>query len=407
MTTYSQVLSRLPPEIWLTIIRWATCPPSGFPAPFYEPFRTSFEEFEEPLKTKRAVVRVCRLWRALATSILYEDVRVRHGAQSLREVLESGCAPGNESGCRGRWVRRLELPYGQTDTASPDGPTIALRILNHCPSLETLVRPFMREIPDVVRYEFPAESVPLPSLTRLEWWHYNNAARSGGINSLTHVLRNTPSLQFLTVGGEFWMSSTMSNCLSLRLPALTTLRLRRVNALFVRLICQWELPSLVHVVVDFPPDHNALEALWATFGHQLCTVELGRNIVFLMNEQISVFLRGCPSVKIFNYFIYFTAVPRATQVVEHSSLQCVGIHAFPCAMVTDVRMEHLNRHFNFLAGPYLPALRRVILYGDWREIMVDQLFITFRDRLVQKGCAIGIVDGATIPPCEYLCTPTM
>jgi hypothetical protein len=384
----------LPPELWINVFRWATFPPDGYPAPYYEPFHVpALEAFDEPLKTKRALVQVCRLWRALATTFLYEDVRMRHDSENLRTVLA-------ESHSLGRFVHRLELPYALTATEKPGDTHDVVQILGSCPSLKTLVRPFFQALPYSVRYDFPAEIVSLSSLTRLEWWHYNNAARSGGINSLMDVLRNAPSLQFLALGGEFWMNSMHLNS-PIRLPALTTLRLRRVNPLFVWQIRRWELPSLVHIVADFPADHGGLEELWLQFGDQLCTVEFGRNIAFHMTDQISAFLRGCAGVKVFNYFINFTAPPVESLLVEQSSLQCVGIHAFPCGILND-NWRHLNRHFEFLSSRFLPALKRIVLHGNWQQIVKDSRISPALDRLTQKGCAILFADHLTCPPCDHL-----
>ena len=381
------------PELWILVFRWATYPSDGYPAPYYEPFRASSESFDELLKTKHALVQVCRLWRALATNFLYEDVRVSYNSASLKTVL-------TDHPSLARFVHRLELPYTQTATERPDDTHDVVQILRSCPSLTTLVRPFSEVLPYAVRYEFPAEIVSLPSLTRLEWWHYNNAARSGGINSLTDVLRNAPSLQFLALGGEFWMNSMRLDT-PIRLPALKTLRLKRVNALFVWQIGRWELPSLVHVVADFPTEHGGLEELWLQFGSQLCTVEFGRNVAFHMSDQISVFLQRCAGVKVFNYFINFTAPPTESLLVEQSSLECIGIHAFPCGILNDDR-SHLNHHFEFLSSHFLPALKRIVLYGNWEQTIKDSHISPALDRLTQKGCAILFADHLTSPSCHHL-----
>ena len=396
------MLSQLPPEIWIIVLRWATYPPDGYPAPYYEPFRASLETFDEALKTKRVLVQVCRLWRTLATIFLYEDVRIRYPPEMLKTLLAAR-HPIDEviqPHSLGRFVHRLELPYAHTSTEKPGDSQDVVEILGSCTSLRTLVRPFFEALPFAYRYEFPAEIVSLSSLTRLEWWHYNNAARSGGINSLMDVLRNAPSLQFLTVGGEFWGSSMQLNS-PIRLPALTTLRLRRVNALFVCQIRRWELPSLVHVVVDFPVDNGGLEELWQHFGSQLCTVEFGRNIAFHMADQISTFLRSCAGVKVFNYFINFTIPPAEALLVEQPFLQCIGIHAFPCGILNDNWM-HLNRHFDFLASQFLPALKRVILYGDWERTVDDPRISPALDRVREKGCVILYADRLTHPTCSHL-----
>ena len=395
--------NELPPELWIIILRWATYPLDGYPASHYEPFRTSSEKFEEPLRTKLVLVQVCRLWRALATVFLYEDVRFRRDSRSLKAVLADYQLADSEtfqSHSLGKFVHRLELSYTQTATERPGDTHDVVEILDSCPSLTTLVRPFFEALPDFVRYEFPAEIVSLSSLTRLEWWHYNNAARSGGINCLMDVLRNAPSLQYLALGGEFWMNS-MNLDSQIRLPALTTLRLKRVNALFVWQIRRWELPSLVHVVVDFPADHGGLEELWDHYGNQLCTVEFGRNLAFHMTDQISPFLRACVGVKVFNYFINFTAPPTESLLVEQSSLKCVGIHAFPCGILLD-NWRHLNHHFDFLSSRFLPALKRIILYGDWQQTIEDSRISPALDRLTQKGCTVLLADQLTSPPCDHL-----
>lgn len=396
------MLTQLPPEVWIIVFRWATYPSDGYPAPHYEPFRASSETFDESLKTKRALVQVCHLWRNLATVFLYEDVRIGYDPGILKNVLADYHRIDNtfQGHALGRFVHRLELPYSRTATEKPGDTRDVVEIIGSCTSLKTLVRPFFEALPYSVRYEFPAEVVSLSSLTRLEWWHYNNAARSGGINSLIDVLRNAPSLQFLVLGGEFWMNSMQLNS-PIRLPALTTLRLRRVNALFVSQIRRWELPSLVHIVVDFPAEHGGLEELWFHFGSQLCTVEFGRNIAFHMTDQISAFFRGCAGVKIFNYFINFTTSPSESLLVEQSSLQCIGIHAFPCGILND-NWRHLNRHFDFLSSRFLPALKRIVLYGNWEQIIRDSRISPALDRLTQKGCSIVFADHLTDPPCNHL-----
>ena len=395
------MLSQLPPELWIIVFRWATYPPDGYPASYYEPFRASSETFDEPLKTKRSLVQVSRLWRALATVFLYEDVRIGYDPGFLKTVLANRrCIDDALQGHSfGRFVHRLELPYSLTATEKPDDTHDVVEILCRCTSLKTLVRPFFQALPYSVRYEFPAKIVSLSSLTRLEWWHYNNAARSGGINSLMDVLRNAPSLQYLALGGEFWMSSMQLNS-PVRLPALTTLRLRRVNALFVWQIVRWELPSLVHIVVDFPADHGGLEELWHHFGSQLCTVEFGRNLAFHVTDQISVLLRGCAGLKVFNYFVNFAIPPSESALVDQHSLQCVGIHAFPCGILND-NWRHLNRHFDFLSSRFLPSLKRIILYGDWEQTIRDPRFSPALDRLEQKACAIVFADHLTGPLCDH------
>ena len=369
---------KLPNELWLIIFRLATRSEDNDPRSSYKPFQGCFGlGSAEAFRTRRSLVQVCRIWRTLASAFLYEDVRVGHDVQILRWCL------GNEQEA-GRWVRRLELPYSQT---GPNDLSNALHILKSCPSLQTLVRPFLQRNFDALRCDFPADMVSLSSLTRLDWWHYDEAARSGGINSLVHVLRNTPYLQYLTLGGEFWAPDLPAQ--TLQLSTLTTLRLRRVNAAFIWQVCRWLLPSLVHVIVDFPTEHEALQQLWLTFGKQLDSVEFGRNVAFHLTDQLSLVVRCCPtSVKVLNYFIYFTMSPQFP-VDEQASVEHIGIHAFPCAMMSDI-WAHLHSHFNWLTGPSLTALKHVVLYGQWGNITSDPRFVSFRTGLEGRGCRIQL-----------------
>ncbi|KAG1784214.1 hypothetical protein EV702DRAFT_1176125 [Suillus placidus] len=390
MSRYDHQL--LPPELWLSIIRLATYAQPGLDVPNFEPFLGSFDhdiKGEVDAKAvKRAVVQVCRLWRDLALSILYEDVKVGRGVQSLVEAL--GKTYRGEQ--LGRCVRRLELPYPLTGTATNTSSDLALQILQYCPELETLVRPFMSGPPDSVRYEFPTRSHPFLNLKRLEWWHYNDATRSGGINSLLDVLRHSPNLQYLVVGGEMWTSAQTGNVLEL--PALKTLRVRRINPLFVHKICQWRLPSLVHIVVDFPLEQNALQTIWQAFGSRLCTVEFARHVGFLLSDQITRFLRGCPQVKTFNYFLNFTSPPPIFE--QRCDLQCISLHAFPCGMVTDMITEAQERfrlHLAFLSRSSFPALRRIILYGDWGDMLLNPRFVEFTQTMNSRGCLIERATG--------------
>lgn len=384
---------QLPPELWLSIIRWATYAPPGLDVPNFEPFLGSSDhdtKAEADVKAvKCAVVQVCKLWRDLALSILYEDVKVGRGVQSLVEAL--GKTYRGEQ--LGKCVRRLELPYPHTGTVTNTSSDLALQILQYCPELETLVRPFMGS-PDLVRYEFPTPSHPFPNLKRLEWWHYNDATRSGGINSLLDVLRHSPNLQYLVVGGEMLTSARTGNVLEL--PALKTLRLRRINSLFVHQICQWRLPSLVHVVVDFPLEQNGLESIWQVFGARLCTVEFARHVGFLLSDQTTRFLRGCPQVKTFNYFLNFTAPPPIFE--QQCALQCISLHAFPCGMVTDMitaAQDRLKLHLTFLSRSSFPALRHIILYGNWEDILRDPRFMAFSQIMNSRGCSIERATGGT------------
>ncbi|EPT04916.1 hypothetical protein FOMPIDRAFT_1013754 [Fomitopsis schrenkii] len=118
-------------------------------------------------KTKTALVRVCKQWRAWATDLLYEDVFMRH-PERLRPALED---TSDECGC-GRWIHWASLPYSSSATVSPH-PLEALKVLERCPSLKVLVRkgPEANRRDVDMHFEFTTDCAALPSLKRVDWWH--------------------------------------------------------------------------------------------------------------------------------------------------------------------------------------------------------------------------------------------
>ena len=102
---HSTMCPRLPNELWLEIFQWVTYMPSNAYASTYSPFCDSPAKDEEgdSLKIKRALVLVCRLWRALTTDLLYKDLQITQGScqSALCRALTSS---RNEQGY-GRLVR--------------------------------------------------------------------------------------------------------------------------------------------------------------------------------------------------------------------------------------------------------------------------------------------------------------
>jgi hypothetical protein len=172
-----------------------------------------------------------------------------------RETLPSWKAA--KSGEEGFVEPSSELLYTNTARTTIQ-PLFSVAILKRCPELEVLVRPAPESVGNLC-FEFRAEGLPLTSLKRLEWWYINDAARSGGINSLDGVLSGTPNLQYLSIGGE--LRTCQLQLKVPHLPLLSTLRLQWMNGLFVRQLCWWSLPTLAHVVVDSSLRNFALEIL--------------------------------------------------------------------------------------------------------------------------------------------------
>ncbi|KAJ7626983.1 hypothetical protein FB45DRAFT_1059850 [Roridomyces roridus] len=220
-----------PPEIWRVILRYATASETGYHADSdYHPF-TSYPDPQETtsaverefcrLQTCTSLVRVSRLFRAIAVPFLYEDVRICD-ARDLESLLLGLLRSEREHGAEhyGTYVRRLEIPrrrshrhFLQCETQRaiptfpialhPSAPSLA-DLLRLCPNLQILVRPCLRL--DAEHIEFWAQLVAAPCTPRLSHlrrldWHESELDLqfygSNYVSRLCEILCCAPSLQSL------------------------------------------------------------------------------------------------------------------------------------------------------------------------------------------------------------------
>ncbi|VDC08024.1 unnamed protein product [Peniophora sp. CBMAI 1063] len=367
----------LPSELWLLVFHYAAdCPKALYPAD-YTPFEPDSDDMEAAehmsLAIKRAIVLVCRRWRDLGEELLYEGLHIHHGVPALCDSFEHG------HGCDlARRVRRAVLPYTQTQTPTYR-PVPALSILTHCPHLEVLVRPCGRRAL-YPQFEFSTDAPKLPALKRLEWWQDNSACCTGGINSLDDVLKAAPHVQYLTFGGQMFITALRQQQ-RLHLPELHTLRLRAVNAIAIRQLCFWSTPVLDHLILDDAPSNaEMLDTLWENVGEQLQAVELGRDEHFRCHDYVATVLTVCPGVRELNCRVLYTAAPslgdKFSATIPHTSLNRIGLHAvhFP-AEAPETLWDHLRAHFSAYSRDAFPGLREFALYGEeWSSFCADPRF---------------------------------
>ncbi len=82
----------LPPEVWLQVFRWATISASTplLQCTSYYPFQSPGEQVvDEAVFPKFVLIRVCKLWRALARALFYEDVIIMRGStDTAKHILD-------------------------------------------------------------------------------------------------------------------------------------------------------------------------------------------------------------------------------------------------------------------------------------------------------------------------------
>ncbi|KAF9535879.1 hypothetical protein CPB83DRAFT_754229 [Crepidotus variabilis] len=367
----------LPTEIWLEIIGWATYNPNigDREIPFsLIPDNTS----DSNLQVRAQVAAVCRAWNTWVTHNLYRDVKVDRNLIMLCETLDR--PRGFDCLKYGQMVHRMVLPYNSTTTTSPSSLPSA-EILKLCPCLHTLHRPLYGPA-GTLRFEYEAQSVSLPSLRRLEWWHNMEAERSGGINSLADMLCSAPFLQYLFIGGVVGTTHMGTHRTSITMNQLETLRLHiRSGVLLRHIVSRWKLPSLKRVILDSLPAREGTHILWDEFGAQLEAVELGRHLQFLVTDSLTTCLRSCPHLQQLNYYLFFSFPPQ--EFIRHASLSTVNIHAHvnPMLLGNGNAWHMVEQHFEFLCSSGLSSLRHINLYGDWRAIIYHPQFAKISQKL--------------------------
>lgn len=286
-------------------------------------------------------------------------------------------------------VRRVVLPYPSTVPES--GRAIqSIEILKLCPQIHTLLRPRYSTF-EGLRFDREVTGVLLPSLQRLEWCFNGEADRSGGINSLCCMLRNAPQISFLFVGGVFGNHYMCIDPSPVGLSRLDTLRLNIGSGSLLRqIMLRWSMPSLTRLILDSPPVKEGLDALWEAFGSRLEVVELGKHMRFLMSDDLSPCLEGCPKLKELHYYFFFTNPP--DNAPHHAHLTTVRLHAAANgSLVEGAPLWRLvRRHWDFLCSDNLEALQRIVLYGDWRPILSHPTFQGIQQEVKAKGRTIEL-----------------
>ena len=285
----------------------------------------------------------------------------------------------------------MVLQYNSTVPGPNGQPMQSVEILKLCPYIHTLLRPRFT-ITDTLRFDYETDEVPLPALQHLEWWHYNDAERSGGINSLSAVLRGAPNISYLFVGGvrsfsRLWLQEET-------FLHLQTLRLGTINGLFLhQIVSSWSLPSLTYIVLDSPLPDPGWGSIWNAFGRQLKAIEFGKNLRFYSHDRLSPCLNGCPGLEQLNYYLCFTAP--AEHIQPHTSLTTVRLHVAVNDLLSSYNTDPavwdlIDDHFKVLCGSDLPALRRIILHGDWHSVLHHSRFISIRDKLLDTNKILEI-----------------
>ncbi|KAF6754320.1 hypothetical protein DFP72DRAFT_899985 [Ephemerocybe angulata] len=381
----------IPPEVWLEIFTHTTPAIHDRIAVDDPPFRLPGATYTD-LSTKESLSRVCRHWRDLTSQQLYEEVVLADGLSALLTTLMTS---DSNFGFRGNLVKRVVLPFHST-CGAPWAIAPIIAILKACTQIKALVRP---SDSDRLRYssffDYEVEAVAFPSLLRLEWHYNDDAERSGGINSLTSVLRGAPNVRYLSISGADYPGYILLDRSPTLLSHLEVLRISTSNPHIIRVMCNsWTMPSLSKIIFDVHPQPHSLDIIFEHFGPQLRAVEFGRRPPINVEECLLLCLGRCPNLLELNCHTLWVA-PLETfgnlqNHLPHPNITTIKLHnATPLLDAGETHLD-LDHHSTFLASDALPSLKRVVLCGDWRVYTQTSHFKSVVEKLLRSGRTLEV-----------------
>ncbi|THH03552.1 hypothetical protein EW145_g6174 [Phellinidium pouzarii] len=401
----------LPPEIWTQIFFWATYGPAReldvlLAIPIFDSinYRATEKQYVLSLGMKHTLALVCTEWRSLTEVFMYEDLRIRHGACALANVLENSKKSDSNSIGHGRYVRRISLPLMKKLSLNIDYDwenKVVRRIIDCCPNLLVFSRYrsiFVKE-EDEEEDETNGNAEPgytegewdpvMPAVGRIDW----NTGLAFGIQRMVSVPPRATwvaqSLQVLSLSGDnyFWSPEQLQSMSIVLLPRVHTLRIGSVYTFGVPGVDHYrmDLPALRRIILDKAEVlHRLIDSCLRAHGEQVREIEVAAYWRFLRSDYISALLNYCSNVEVLHFPIFWVRVLRWRQTREMPNcvlrgLTHIGLHAAANPEIELARAEwqQIKGHFNaiFGANSRLPAIRRVTLHGEeWTSLVSDFQF---------------------------------
>lgn len=228
----------------------------------------------------------------------------------------------------------------------------------------------------------------LANITRLDWVY----GCSPNVYFFHSMLRHMHSLRYLYVSSHSQYTDRYHPLDAfVRVPSLTTLRLRIHSPELINGIKAWQLPALTHFILDACPrrlGQHQLQTLARTFHARLQVVELGAHMQFLLADYVSPLLRACPGLRRLAFHLSFAALPAPGPAL--AALEQVSVHIMPNEFSLDAYHElgvvpaTVLRFAEWCAR--LQTLECVRLYGDWGKVLMDPHAELVQARRVMGCC---------------------
>ncbi|RDB20077.1 hypothetical protein Hypma_013081 [Hypsizygus marmoreus] len=398
MSSQTPPIDKLPVETLTYILRLATNVPACYTlgGATYYPFHNSDRHENVVLRnqttlfpaeinswtTKLALPLVCSLWRLLSFEMLYEEIYIgeRAHTDTLLETFEQSELTHPGQGL-GRLVRNVVLASVVRDEVLP-----LVDVLRWCPNVEALVKS-----DDDVTFP-PRSDVDLSSITRFDWsWIRHGDDREiemenikQGLAFYEAIASRAPNLQYLSIAIRYPARTVgVFQDLPTVTPSLTALRIQHTESTLRQEIEDWEFPKLTHIITDSSLVWRSFSSL---FGPQIEVVEFTVDEALHTAHALGV-IGLCPNLREINYHVEFAKFP--PQPVYNDSLACVRLHSGRNYMLDSASVwDEIEAQLQVFAGASFPALKRIILYGDWDNVVNDSRFSAWGKKLRDRGCIV-------------------
>ncbi|KAI0320038.1 hypothetical protein OF83DRAFT_1162661 [Amylostereum chailletii] len=296
--------SRLPPEIWLIILREATL---MTPDPldttddlsFLESISLRHPAYQASMRNKTNLSLVSKHWNALVKFYLYEFVWISRAlqAKALARTLLLEYVEG--VGSSGRFIRRLHI---ETPVLERCAPVDLHTILEYSPQLTVYTdhQSIQRN-----RYDVPTDprckpekllsllAHPRSELRRLSWTSYDDVPFHLRMSPLQDM--RTMQLEYLELSScspnfEAIFSDPQELAdMNVRFPALKSLKVSLDNGMF-NVLASWDMPALRNLSVvsaDFSYTGAGFYRFFEAHGTQIRQLELGHSSTLIEEHYLT------------------------------------------------------------------------------------------------------------------------
>ncbi|KAJ6538874.1 hypothetical protein DFH09DRAFT_1176490 [Mycena vulgaris] len=412
-------LPDLPLEIWLEIFQWATYVYGSTTIEPMDPFTVKHAPTDVmgpntpifSMRTKCALVRVCRAWRRIAIHTLYQHIVIRSPSRAaliLQVLRDSYSAKSNY----GHWTRHIEVYTHARGSSDIRFLQTVFRIFQYCPRLRVLSATWRIVVPT----EFLTAVSTLYGLTLqgLYWDEQKHSLEKthASLDFLVsfHSLRVLDLRNFVGDGIQSRVGS-----LPAILPCLNHIILSNHGS-NISVATALVLPSLhtltLQSFVGHPPPIEPITKLLAVHGASLTTVHLPSPSSGSDTETTqprppaqhippSLFLRAgaCPNLETLTFGANSPCEPAGAEPQTHPTLRRIALHTvraealYPSKGPNETQ-THL-RSFTRAAYPCLETVRTAgFLVDADADALIKDVFIWWGERFERDG--VDFQDGEGI-----------